>query len=409
MLKKLLIVAFGCFVVKASAAPGVELGLNGGRQQYDTLRLTLPAAERIFLDSNLELLAAYYDVESGRALEEQARKWDNPLLVTDQNIYANNKFFSHQRGADGTIDGQVFVQVQQLIKTAGKRRKQLDLARAGTNIRLWQFRELMRTLKFQLVTSYQTLAKLQEEGRLLNQNLVRLNQLSLVMQSQYQQGNIALKEYLRIQSLVVAQNNAIVENTSAQWDAVNDLRTLLRLNGGIFLTTETLPESATGNTDLNLAALIDTAIQHNPDYNLQLAQLTYSKQQVALQKSLAVPDVTAGLEYDQNSNYTPQYYGLTLNVPIPILDRNKGNIKSANWEMKAESLRATQVFEKMQNDILAAYAKYRAVRALATPVNDSFYNRYEQLFQNIAESYNKRQISLIEFLTFFSDYQDVKA
>jgi len=40
--------------------------------------------------------------------------------------------------------------------------------------------------------------------------------------------------------------------------------------------------------------------------------------------------------------------------------------------------------------------------------NPTFYNDYNQLYRNIVESYNNRQISLIEFLEYFNDYQDVR-
>ena len=94
----------------------------------DTVRLDFRQAEKMFLDNNLELLAAHYNIQGGEALVEQARKWDNPVLNTDQNIYSNNRFFEHRTDANGNPQGEVFVQVQQLIKTAGKRGKQIDLA-----------------------------------------------------------------------------------------------------------------------------------------------------------------------------------------------------------------------------------------------------------------------------------------
>ena len=50
--------------------------------------------------------------------------WDNPVLSTDQNIYdKQGGFFKHDQA-----NGQVYVQVMQLIKTAGKRNKLAQLA-----------------------------------------------------------------------------------------------------------------------------------------------------------------------------------------------------------------------------------------------------------------------------------------
>src|SRR5690242_18760915 len=111
----------------------------------DTMKLGLVQVEKIFLEKNLELLAAHYNIEGTQALVIQARKWDNPNLITDQNVYRKGegwfKHGSHLDSAGNEIpEGQYYVQVQQLIKTAGKRGKQINLARTNVSIAEWQFK-----------------------------------------------------------------------------------------------------------------------------------------------------------------------------------------------------------------------------------------------------------------------------
>ena len=69
------------------------------RAQTDTVKLSLPEAEKIFLQKNLSLLAAKYNIDANQALVQQAKLWDNPVLSTDQNIYDGKKgdgqFFRH--------------------------------------------------------------------------------------------------------------------------------------------------------------------------------------------------------------------------------------------------------------------------------------------------------------------------
>ncbi|MEP7109828.1 MAG: TolC family protein [Ferruginibacter sp.] len=104
------------------------------RSAPDTTWFSLREAEKIFLQNNLTLLAAKYNIEINRALAEQARLWDNPVLGTDQNIYdgkkGDGKFFRHDAG-----NGQVFFQLTQLIKTAGKRSKLAQLSTDNTSPR----------------------------------------------------------------------------------------------------------------------------------------------------------------------------------------------------------------------------------------------------------------------------------
>ncbi len=97
--------------------------------QTDTIAISLPQAEQRFLDSNLQILAAHYNADAAKALINQARYWDNPVLNTDQVIAANHKMFPYKTFSDGTPGEQYFIQVQQLIKTAGKRGKLIASAK----------------------------------------------------------------------------------------------------------------------------------------------------------------------------------------------------------------------------------------------------------------------------------------
>lgn len=113
----------------------------------DTLRISLPDAEKQSLQNNLVLLAAKYAIRSNEALIEQARLWDNHTLSTDQNIYANGRFLEHSRDAKGQLQGQYFIQVQQLLKTAGKRSKCISLSLTNTQISLLEFIDYFDTYK----------------------------------------------------------------------------------------------------------------------------------------------------------------------------------------------------------------------------------------------------------------------
>ncbi|MFT4023896.1 MAG: TolC family protein, partial [Flavihumibacter sp.] len=112
----------------------------------DTLHLTVQEAEKLFLQRNLDLLAARYNIDANKALIDQAKRWENPVLSTDQNIY-DGKFFRHNKGY-----GQIFVQVEQLIKTAGKRSKLAQLATDNTAIAQAQFDDVLRSLRFTLIS-----------------------------------------------------------------------------------------------------------------------------------------------------------------------------------------------------------------------------------------------------------------
>ncbi len=374
----------------------------------DTLRLDIKQAEKIFLDNNLQLLAQHYNIQSSQALVEQAKKWDNPVLNTDQNVYTNGHFFQHGTDASGNPQGEVYVQVQQLIKTAGKRGKQVDLARTNVALAEWQFKSVLRSLRATLIKDYYTIAQLQGKARLYSENMARLAKLMNAQEQELSAGNIAKKEYLRVQALTISLQQDITDNAKDMNDAESELKTVLQVTGNKFILPAATDSESTALPTLNVLQLVDSARHNNTDYQQEVYQLQYNQQNLRLQKALSAPDLTFGPEFDQNANYTPNYYGLSISLPLPLWDRNQGNIKSAHFQVKQEEALVTQAEQKLQNDVLNAYQKLLLTVQLSSKSNAHFYSEYYQLQKNIAESYNNRQISLIEFLDYFSDYQDIR-
>lgn len=374
----------------------------------DTLRLHINEAEKMFLEKNLSLLAEHYNVQSSQELVTQARKWDNPVLNTDQNVYSNNHFFEHTVDAAGNPQGEVFVQVQQLIRTAGKRGKQIDLAKTNVNIAEWQFKTVMRELRATLFTDFYTIAQLQSIAQLNNENMRQLSILLKGMEGELKAGNIARKEYLRIQALQVSLQQDMVENAKAIGDAEAELKTMLQITGNTFVLPVADGEENMQLPQMSLYQLVDTAKQYNTDYQAQRYQLQYQQQNLRLQKALAIPDVTMGPEFDQAANYAPNYVGLTISLPLPLWDRNQGNIRSSRFQVKQEEANMQLADDKLQNDVMNAYQKLLYTLQLSNGDNEQFYKDYQQQYQNVVNSYNQRQISLLEFLDYFSTYEDTR-
>ena len=362
----------------------------------------------MFLDNNLQLLAEHYNIQSSQALAEQARKWDNPVLNTDQNVYSGNKFFQHGTDANGNPNGQVYVQVQQLIKTAGKRGKQIDLAKTNVNLAEWQFKSVMRNLRATLIRDYYTIDQLTGKAQLYNENMQRLEKLLNSREAELKAGNIALKEYLRVQALIISLQQDMTDNAKNLSDAENELKTLVQITGNTFILPVVPGEESTNMPNVGIMQLIDSAKHNNADYRQEVYQLQYNQNNLRLQRALAVPDVTLSPNFDQNSNYTPNYFGMGISLPLPILDRNRGNIKSAQYQVKGEEAKLSYADQKLQNDVMNAYQKLLYTVKLSSGSNAQFYTEYNKLQRNIVESYNNRQIGLIEFLDYFKDYQDIR-
>lgn len=380
---------------------------NAQINQTDTLRISFKDAEQMFLERNYELLAAHYNVDASKALIEQARLWDNPALNTDQVISADHHFLPYGKNVNGTNEGQYYIQIEQLIRTAGKRGKAISLATTNSKLNELQLQDVLRNLHYQLATDYYTLISQLKTWRIYESQLTEVERLLKGMQMQLSSGNIAQKDYLRVQALDVSLQQDITDLKKAINDTQADLRTLLAINTDVFIRPSLEISTDSSNAFVqNVDELIQTALHNNPYYLLQQTQTQYQQQNFSYQKALRVPDVSVGPNFDKNSNFAPNYFGLSLSLPIPLFNKNQGNIKAAEYSIKQQQASTQNAETELRNNIITCYKKYVLTMQQNNATQIDFYKSYQNMFEKMLQSYLQRQISLLEFLDFFNAYKE---
>ena len=371
----------------------------------DTLSLTLRQAEEQFLQQNLTVLAGHFNVDANKALINQAKLWDNPVLITDQNLYTGGKFFDHSKTVNGQPNGQIFIQIQQLIRTAGKRSKQINLAVTTAQLSELQLQDVLRNLKYQLRSDYYTVAQLFLVNQIYNQELQEMNLLLRGMEAELKLGNISQREYLRVQALVISLQQDITENNRNLSNTEAELKTLLQVSGNTFVKpSDSL--SFTSFTTPALDELVAAAKQNNASYLMQQKQILYQQQNLVYQKALKAPDITVAPEYDKASNYTTDYYGLSLSLPLPIFNKNQGNIKAAEFSIRQQQASLKQLETELSNNVVNAYTRLMLTQRQNNGLQSDSYSNYQRMFANMLQSYRQRQLSLLEFIDFFEAYKE---
>lgn len=370
----------------------------------DTLSLSFPVAEKIFLQNNLSLLAARYNVDVNKALIKQAKLWDNPILTTDQNIY-DGKFFQHNATA-----GQVYVQVMQLVRTAGKRNKAAQLAADNTTISQEQFDDLLRTLRYTLHNDLLEVSHLLKIKRVYTGEINEVNKLSNGMDLLLQAGNVSVKDNLRIKALLFSLQNELVNADAQLLNIESEVKLLLNNNEQKFiapsfeyklgdLTTATIPDTS---------ALLQQAIVNRPDARLAQTALALQNHNLTYQKALAKPDINIGTEYDQRSSYANNYVGLAVALPLNIFNRNQGNIAAAKFSIQQQQAVTDLTTARIKNEISNAVSKFSFYQSVNNRQQLNFSQQYDTLFNNMLQSYQQRQMSLLEFIDFMDAYKDTK-
>ena len=377
------------------------------QSSYDTISYSLNNAEKRFLDSNLLLLASHYNVDANDALIKQAKLWNNPVLTTDQVIAADGNFFPYGKNVDGVTSGQYYIQLQQLIETAGKRGKQINIATTNKQISELQLQDLLRNLRLQLRTDYYTIAQQLNNKTLYQTQLNQLNNLFNGMQAEFNVGNISQVELLRVQAIVIALQQDVAELNRSIEDAEKDIRIIMRLNTNTFVKpTDTSVYIM--QTPVMVDSLIATAKQNNPYYLLQQSQYILQQQNLIYQKALRSPDITVGPNFDRNSNFAPNYVGLGISLPLPLFNKNQGNIASANYNVKQQQAVVFNATSELENNVFNAYQNLMLLVNQNNNQQKEFYQKYNSMFQNMLKSYQQKQISLLTFVDFITDYTNLQ-
>lgn len=369
----------------------------------DTMRLRLPEAEKMFLDSNLQLLAQRYNIDVNKALVLQARLWPNPNFSIGHTLYSGtlHQFFPLGANDESTAG------VSQLILLAGKRNKQVKLAQAQVTLTEYQFFDLLRTLKYTLRTDFFNIYYLQRSAKVYTGEIRALQQIVNAFAEQEGKGYISEKEVIRIRAQLYSFQSEYSDLINQINDAQSELRLVLQARPGVYIdpVSDTLALQNLDPGKYPLTVLVDSATHNRTDLQIVRTNTNISKLNYDYQRSLAVPDLTLSVGYDEAGSFLYNYYGVGASIDLPFFNRNQGNIKSAKAaivsnETTQRSTRAT-VEENVTRSLQKAFEQDKLYKS----IDPKFYNDFERLMHEILINYQKRNISILEFLDFYDSYK----
>ena len=369
----------------------------------EVLNLSLKDLDKIFLEKNLALIVSKANVDINRAYKNQSLLWDNPQISTEI-----GSFNFAQSGYNDVGFSQVYGQVTQLIKLAQKRQKLADISEFTAQFSEAQFYDLMRALKHQLHADFYDLASVETKLKWYSEQVAIFDKIIDANRTQFKAGNVAEKEVIRLLAQRVQLQHDAAELDRSRIALNTDLKTLLASKNEI-VVKPLLPQQNLNTTELVLADLINFAITNRPDNKAAALNTQIQEKNVVYQKSLAVPDVTLGLSFSRTGSYINNYLGVNAGIPLPILNKNQFNIKAAELSRKQQEAQQEAVSVQVSSDIVNAYRKLLDLQRWKISEAAQAYTDYEKFYnQNVVTSFEKRLITLIEFIDYFQTYQQNK-
>lgn len=370
----------------------------------DTLRINIQQADSIFISSNFQLLAASMNVSAQKAQIIQSKLYPNPIFTADVNLFdpSSNKVF-HVGNT-----GQKVFQLEQLIVLGGKRKAEIELAKSNAAASEIEFQQLIRQLKFQL---HNTLHTIGQQKYLLNKytnQLYFLDTLLSAYEVQVNKGNIPLKELIRLKGAYIQLYNDRAEMYQNFLTSTSTLQTLLQTDK-IVLPINTDFQIDRFNTMIGIGELKELASTNYPGIQLLNQQIVSANQNLALQKKSAIPDLNLFFSYDQRGGAFNNQINSGIAIPLPLWNRNQGSIKASKFEIEELSY----LKQAKETELASAITNYYSLLKQTVEEYQKAMKLYNDGFEitvlGMNKNFQKRNISIIEFMDFFESYNNVLA
>lgn len=362
---------------------------------------SLQSLEKEFLQHNYLLLAARYDIDVKDAQILQEKLWSNPSLTVEQiNFWANSgsEQLAYLWGTYGNTQ-QVSVDLEQLVETAGKRKKRVALKQSEKEDAQLDFEELIRELKWELRNTYIDLQVAQLREEQLQQTVTFFNKLRDSYKKQSDKQLIAKADFLRVQSELMRLKEELIGVQDEKLKLLQELRLFTR-NGSIERVASLQMEQINQLSLKIPANILELALDNNIGQKKQALAYTMAEQSLRLEKANAKPDIRLQLNYDRGGNIMQDFVGVGINMDLPVFNRNQGNIKAARYEVMKQSVLKDNKATVTQHTIGRLIQQIGLYESELHTAEITSSDEYRKMMDNYFRHLQTHQISLIEFLDF---------
>lgn len=308
------------------------------------INLTLSELFQKIEDQNPMLQAKKTAIKTAQAKEIQAKAFPNPELdLESENIDELGQ-------ENGLSNAETTLRLSEKLEWGGKRRARKKAAQIQTQSAKLEFEiEKQQVLLTAFERYIAVISKAQRLGITKGQQTIHKKFVQTV-KKQVRAGRLPHSEQSRAEVQLFRSTFEIEKAEHEYKKSLSRLSVLYNETGHTRpLNVEAIPIPS-HNLD-ELKAHDEEFLSQNKSYQLLLIERDQAKHQIQVEKSLGRQDpvLSAGVKKDNSSDTTTYVAG--IGIPLALFDRNKGNIKSAEFRVKEWN----SIVEAEKNKILVTY------------------------------------------------------
>ncbi len=380
----------------------------------DTLVIDKQAAEKIFLQENLPLLAERLHIDQADARILQAKAWPNPVFeLNDVQLY-NKPSTDPSPGILGTDfwRNRTFGgQLEQMVQLAGKRKKNIAFETRSKELAESSFTDFLLSLKAEFRQRLSELSYLQQVAKDMHYQQEVISDLLRAQDAQYKTGNISQSQLFRLKALQISFQSELNDFNEQISNLQLQLKNLMALPPQTYLelSGNRLPYNAEYLKSKPLDELLQLAEQHSPALKSAENATQVKEAYLKVEKANAIPNINFLLSYDRNGNNQLDFAGAGFSMELPFFNRNRGNIKVASFEWEKAKLLQKSKTNEINNAVIKTWQDLSKAISLYESIDADYLDKLDDMIKALSENFAHRNISLLEFLDMFESFKDSKA
>ena len=381
--------------IRIITAQKLEVTKTSDDKTY-SLKLTIEQAVNEAIRNNLGLQAEQMNIQVAESSITTARLRPNPIFsLTDSYFYLDG--YNLNKGANAPeVAGHIDVPIER----GGKRQLRIETAEYNKKIADIQLLDSIRKLKLEVATSCIDMLQAKASLALAHDNLRTFGELVRINEVRVKAGSITPLDLTRSKVAMLQFQNSVKraelelgkakiklqnllgrKNTSDKFDILGELKVPLH------------------TADLELTPLQETALATRPDLNAIELSKERSQSESKLQHANAKVDYSVGVQYQRTfADEGFNSLGFSFSVPLPIYNRNQGEIARVNAEHEQLVRREQAVKAQVLNEVKTAYNEFRSGRELVENIEQNLLKPAEQARDTAEYVYRTGASSLVEFL-----------
>jgi outer membrane protein, heavy metal efflux system len=368
-------------------------------------RLTIDQAVAEAVENNIGLLAERYNVSIAQARVITAGLRPNPILsIGGDHLPLAGTTFNAENMAGPP---EYAVRTDFVIERGGKREQRIHAAEASVSAARLRLRNAIRTLVLDVQSAFVDVLLAKENLALAQQNYESLTNVVQVNATRVKTGDLAEVDLLRSRVAALQYQNSVFQADLRLRTAYQRLRLLLG-RGVAARPVESIGDLRRDVQPIARETALSDAQQMRPDLLALRQEQARSQYELRLQLATGKADYDLGAEFRRQQGLagTGNSLGLFFSTPLPVFNRNQGEIERARREQEQIGLQIRALEQSIGNEVETTYQQYLTAKTLLDSFENTMLGQARDVRRISEYSYTRGEATIVEFLDAQRAYND---